>query len=161
MFRATIRPSSGAQDCGYPYSICYIVLLLKMKRAGRVVELQRGTVFAMKAVAFTRLWLSLQHMVHCSIVEDEESWKGSWAATWHCVFAMNNLLVSRLGVVMCERRCVTYCKPRTQDCVTQPQYHLLFGNSTHDARAVITVNKGPMQRKHTNWSGWTAGRRVQ
>jgi hypothetical protein len=32
-------------------------------------------------------------------------------------------------------------------------YHLLFGKSTHDARAVITVNKGPMQRKHTNWTG--------
>jgi len=24
---------------------------------------------------------------------------------------------------------------------------------THDARAVTTVNKGPMQRKHTNWTG--------
>jgi hypothetical protein len=26
MFRATIRPSSGAQDCGYPYSIWYSFL---------------------------------------------------------------------------------------------------------------------------------------
>jgi len=33
--------------------------------------------------------------------------------------------------------------------------------TTHDARAVTTVNKGPMQRKHTKWAGWTAGRRLQ
>jgi len=44
-------------------------------------------------------------------------------------------------------------KPRTKDCVTQPIPSLVFGQSTHDARAVTTVNKGPVQRKHTNWTG--------
>jgi len=29
------------------------------------------------------------------------------------------------------------------------------------ASAVITVNTGPMKRKHTNWTGWTAGQCLQ
>jgi hypothetical protein len=32
---------------------------------------------------------------------------------------------------------------------------------THDAGAVIPVNKGPMQRKHLIWTGRAAGRRLQ
>ena len=35
----------------------------------------------------------------------------------------------------------------------QPLPSLVFVQSTHDAKAVTTVNKGPKQRKHTNWTG--------
>ena len=36
-----------------------------------------------------------------------------------------------------------------------------FGNLTQDASAFLTVNKGPLERKLTDWPGWTAGRRLQ
>jgi hypothetical protein len=41
----------------------------------------------------------------------------------------------------------------TGQCNTPTQTPIVFGKITRDASAVNTVNKGPMKRKHTNWTG--------
>jgi hypothetical protein len=53
-------------------------------------------------------------------------------------------------------------KLRTSDSVTTPTLlPIVPGKLTHVASAVVTVNTGPMKRKHTNWTGCTAERRLQ
>ena len=51
--------------------------------------------------------------------------------------------------------------PTIRQCNTPTQQPIVSGKRTHVASALITVNTGPMQRKHTNWTGWTDGRRMQ
>ena len=51
--------------------------------------------------------------------------------------------------------------PYIRQCNTPTQLPIVSGKLTHVAGAVITANNGPLQRKHTNWTGWTAGRRLQ
>jgi len=45
-------------------------------------------------------------------------------------------------------------------CTTTTRPPIVSGTLTRDASAVLNVNKGSMQLKHTNWTGWTAGRRL-
>jgi len=51
--------------------------------------------------------------------------------------------------------------PKTKQRNTPTQPPIVSGKLAHIAGAAITVNNGPTQRKHTNWTGWTAGRRLQ
>ena len=43
--------------------------------------------------------------------------------------------------------------PNIRQCNTPTQPPIVSGKPTHVASAVIPVNNGPMQRKHTNWPG--------
>jgi hypothetical protein len=45
-----------------------------------------------------------------------------------------------------------HCTQNIGLCNKTTQQSLVFGKSIRDASAVCTVNKGPMQREHTNWT---------
>ena len=51
--------------------------------------------------------------------------------------------------------------PNMRQCNTSTQLPIVLGKLTHFPNAVISVNTGPIKRKHTNWTGRTSGRRLR
>jgi len=51
--------------------------------------------------------------------------------------------------------------PNIREYNTPTQLPIVAGNLNYVASAIITVKNGPLQRKHTNWTGWTDGRSLQ